>query len=193
MKMPNWFFPGLLLMAILLPVSQCRADNTQHFYLFGDSLSAVPNSWAELLNKYDYAHIHNISRGGLRLIDITIPEWLYCSKYTQVIIRLGTNDAGNMVTDQDYEVKLRQHLDTLQSKEGQVWLALPLHLTELGSAIEERTLAKRALTERVSREYQNVTLLDVPYDPNETTDGLHPTAWQQVWTALWFITALELI
>ncbi len=162
------------------------------FYLFGDSLSAVHDSWAEVINDYDYAQIHNISRGGLRMIDITIPDWIHCNG-AGVIIRLGTNDAGNKITDDDYALKLREHLDTLQAKECAVWLALPLHVTQLGKDIDERTLAKRVLTERIAREYQNVTLLDFPYSTTETTDGLHPTSWEQFWTAVWFLQELDLM
>jgi len=176
---------------VMAPAAMAK-DKPQRFYLFGDSLSAAHNSWAELLNDYDMAQIHNISRGGLRLVDITIPHWLACND-AEVIIRLGTNDAGNRVSDEDYAKALRNHLDTLQAKSCKVWLALPLHLTELGEELEWRTREKRNLTARIAREYQNVSVMDVPYNPHETTEGVHLTGLEQLWTALWFIEELGLV
>lgn len=182
----------VLFAALMLALSMnVQADQTQRFWLVGDSFSSEPDSWAEQLDDIEYAFIQNLSVEGARLIDVTMPTWLNCDR-SEVILRIGTNDAGSGVSDEDFENKLRKHLNDLTVQQCKVWLVLPLHLTHLGSAVEQATLDKRAITDIVSREYQNVTLLDPPYDHTKTVDGLHPTTGAQSWTAIWFASALGL-
>lgn len=185
---------GLVKIATVSALALTLEANAAHrdLWVFGDSLTSPANSWAEVIDDQGYAQIRNTARAGLRLVDVTMPNWLYCWQGEEVVLRLGTNDAGNNVPAAVYEQKLIDVLQFLQGRDCKVWLMLPIRFTGGGQELDQRLRKFKQITRRTGRNYQNVTILDVPYNEKETGDGLHPTAEAQEIAAAWIIEALKL-
>ena len=170
-------------------ITPAYADDSQHYWVFGDSLTSTSDSWANQLSEYNFATINNTAEPGLRLVDLTLPGYLRCTN-SEVIMWIGTNDAGNKIPQARYEQALVDKLQFFEGRNCTVWLVLPLDLTTLGYELEEATQAARAWTTQVASSYSNVTILDPPYNPEHTTDGLHPTTGAQFWTAVYLADAI---
>ncbi len=160
------------------------------YWVFGDSLTSEHNSWASQLNNRGLAHIQNVAQAGSLMVGTSMPTQMSC-RNREVILWLGTNDAGTGIPLTQYEISLRDKLAFLKNRDCRVWLVMPLKL-ELSRGHSVRTWKVRKLTRRVSREYSNTTLLDAPYNPIDTTDGLHPTTEQAGEIADWFAKRLNL-
>ena len=172
--------------AITLPVS---GDESQHYWVFGDSLTSQPDSWANQLDDYGFATINNGAQPGLRLVDLTLPGYIKCGP-SEVIVWLGTNDAGNNVLKPHYVQALTDALQFFEGRQCNVWLILPLLFDTLGPQMQERTLAVREWTLQTASPYTNVTILDPPYSPDQTVDGLHPNTGAQFWTAVYLASEI---
>ena len=181
------------LTAILLAwyiVPRAEAAQPQGYWVFGDSLTSEYNSWASQINNRGLAHIQNVAQAGSMMTGTQIPRHISCYR-REVILWLGTNDAGAGINPYAFEIALRDNLSILQNRGCKVWLVLPLKLT-LSAGHSKRTWEMRKLTRNVSKEYSNITLLDAPYNAEDTTDGLHPTTNQASEIADWFINRLGL-
>jgi len=170
-----------ILAVLTLSVS---GDESQHYWIFGDSLTSSPDSWANQLDDHNFATINNAAQPGLRLVDLTLPRYIKCAD-SEVIMWIGTNDAGNNITKDRYEQALTDKLKFLEGRECKVWLILPLQLDTLGPELQARTMAAREWTLQIASLYSNVTILDPPYSPDQTVDGLHPNTGAQFWTAVY--------
>jgi len=180
-----------ILTAILIAVlaMPAIADETQHYWVFGDSLTSTPDSWANQLDDLGFATINNAAQPGLRLVDLTLPRYLNCV-HSEVIIWIGTNDAGNKIPKKRYEQALTDAMQFFEGRECKVWLILPLQLDTLGSELQERTLAAREWTLQIASMYSNVSILDPHYSPDQTVDGLHPNTGAQFWTAVYLLNEI---
>ncbi len=159
--------------------------------VFGDSLTSARDSWAENIDDWGYAQIRNYAVAGSRLIDTEIPNQVTCrmiglTDATRVIVSLGTNDAGSKTNLKLYKQKLTDMLQFLEGRNCTVFLVKPIKPSFIDSS------KYRQATTRIARRYDNVTILNMPYDEERTIDGLHPTASQQEDIARWFITQLGL-
>lgn len=160
------------------------------YWVFGDSLTSEYNSWASQLNNQGLAHIQNVAQAGSMMVGTNMPQQMSCL-HREVIMWLGTNDAGAGVNTGLFEIALRDKLAFLEIRGCRVWLVLPVKLY-LSKGHEQRTWEMRKITREVSKDYPNVRLLDAPYDAEDTTDGLHPTEGQATNTAAWFARRLGL-
>ena len=181
---------GLIVLCMLMSLP-CRADSSQAYWVFGDSLTSEDRSWASQLNDLDFAHIQNLAQAGSLLTNSSIPKQLSCYN-RKVIYWLGTNDAGHGVDEALYKLKLNNHLTTLQNRGCVVYLVLPVQVN-LTPEHTTRTIAARDWTYDVGVLYTNVVILDAPYDETQTTDGLHPTDGAQFWLSVYFSNALGLV
>lgn len=88
-------------------------------WVYGDSLTANKfHSWAVVLNREYECCIHHHARGGLRLVDLTIPEWVTGETDAEhepdrICVYLGTNDALKGVDHATFEEHLKLMLQTL--------------------------------------------------------------------------------
>jgi hypothetical protein len=94
-------------------------DNYPAVWVYGDSLTANKyNSWAVVLNRDYKCCIHHHARGGLRLVDLSIPEWVTGETDAEhepdrICVYLGTNDALKGVDHAAFEEHLELMLHTL--------------------------------------------------------------------------------
>jgi hypothetical protein len=180
-----------MLMLVLFMSLPCVADDSQGYWVFGDSLTSEDKSWASQLNDLDFAHIQNLAQAGSLLTNSSIPKQLSCYR-RQVIYWLGTNDAGFGIDEELYKLKLNNHMTTLKNRGCVVYLVLPVQVN-ITPEHTTRTIAARDWTYDVGVLYTNVVILDAPYDETQTTDGLHPTDAAQFWLAAYFSNVLGLI
>jgi hypothetical protein len=165
------------------------AERPETFVVFGDSLTSPDNSWAEQIDDMGLAQMKNHAQAGLRLIDLDIPDYLNCGRQ-KVIIWIGTNDAGNLIPTYQFKQELKDRLYFLKSRNCEVYIGLPIQLDV--AAGWPKTGAYRTLVRGVSKNFNNVTVFDVPYDQSKTTDGLHPTIQHQAEIADFMINLLNL-
>ncbi len=184
-------FAGWLMVILVAWCVMPRAEAApKGFWVFGDSLTSEYNSWASQLNNQGLAHIQNVAQAGSMMVGTNMPSQMSCL-HREVIMWLGTNDAGAGINPGLFEVALRDNLSHLSNRNCKVWLVLPVKLY-LSKGHENRTWRLRKVTATVSKDYPNVTLLDAPYDAEDTTDGIHPTESQATYTAAWFANRLGL-
>jgi hypothetical protein len=181
----------LLIAAWCLMVSVDSLAGDRTFYVYGDSLTSPAGSWADLIDDHGYATIRNQAVPGSRLVDLRIPR-LPCHNGTEVILWIGTNDAGSNVPKNSYKSSLRRALTSLQEQNCSVTLILPVLVDSISTQVHERTRSVRRWTWSTAVNYSNVTMLDAPYSTENTVDGLHPNAGQQFWIAVWLINELGL-
>ena len=163
----------------------------EEWWWFGDSLSSGWNSQAEFLDQQGYAQIRNMARGGLRAVDVEIPDWLLCwPDYTRVVLYLGGNDALQDIPDVWFEMKYRDFLQHLSGRQCSTLVILPPAL--VGTQWEEKLDAKRRIILRLASEYDNTTVIDLPHPSDQTVDGLHQDQWLMWRQAEHLIKELEL-
>ncbi|MCX2972085.1 SGNH/GDSL hydrolase family protein [Halieaceae bacterium IMCC8485] len=139
------------------------------YWLFGDSLSSDAGAWSSKVG----FHINNVAQAGSMITQSDIPRQVSCAK-REVIYWLGTNEAGDGVSEGLYKLALRDHMQFLSGRDCDVWLVLPVLVT-LSPELEQRTKDARQWSKAVAKEYDNVTVLSAPYLTADTIDGLHPT------------------
>ena len=170
----------LTFIAALVLSAQCLSAPFQKevIYLFGDSLSAPSYSWAEQIDMSGEAQIMNYARNGLHMVDVDIPDWIACKPGAdKVIIWLGGNDAlnTNEVSDVSVETQFRDMMLFLTGRSCDVYVILPPH--GAGSRFpdwEDRLNRKRGVIFGVLwGKFPNAHMLDMPWDWNQTPDGLH--------------------
>ena len=171
----------ILIALALLSASTAHANS---YWLFGDSLSSDAGAWS---SKVDF-HINNAAQAGSLLTQSDIPRQLSCAK-REVIYWLGTNDAGDGVSEGLYKLALRDHMQFLSGRDCSVWLVLPVVVT-LSPELEQRTKDARQWSKAVAKEYDNVTVLSAPYLTADTIDGLHPTDNRHAIIARWITKKL---
>ena len=108
--------------------TEAEADESRVYWLLGDSLSSPHDSWANQLDDDGWATINNMSQPGLTLSDSSLPRYISCNPTTQVIIWLGTNDAGSDVHPALIERTLIDHLAFLMGRGCKVVILEPLQL-----------------------------------------------------------------
>ncbi|EEB78081.1 hypothetical protein GPB2148_2713 [marine gamma proteobacterium HTCC2148] len=144
-------------------------SHSASYWLFGDSLSSDAGAWSSKVG----FHINNVAQAGSMITQSDIPRQVSCAK-REVIYWLGTNDAGDGVSEGLYKLALRDHMQFLSGRDCDVWLVLPVLVT-LSPELEQRTRDARQWSKAVAKEYDNVTVLSAPYLTADTIDGLHPT------------------
>ena len=174
-------------------VPSAEADVDQSVWVFGDSLSSSGRGWAGLIATHGYAHMRNTARGGLRMTDVTIPDWLRCvgPNNDQVIIWLGTNDALQGIYMPHFKTKLRDHLQVLEGRGCRVYLVLPplfVQNHEAAAKIEPY----RDVTLDIGLQYTNVTIIEPVWNEDLLFDGLHQEPALHFWQAVDFINKLGL-
>jgi hypothetical protein len=172
--------------------------NSRDIWVFGDSLSSPYYSWVELIDDAGYARMRNTARGGLRMVDVIMPDWLICSvneqtgaRHDEVIIWLGGNDGLQQVKIDWYERKLRDHLQFLKGRGCQVYLVLPPYV-EGDAELIEILEPYRTISEQISFEYDNVQLLDIPHPSKHLPDRIHQSAGLHFWQGVYMVRELGL-
>ena len=188
----NW---KTLALTFLLSASAQAAKHDTEIWLFGDSLSAPHNSWAELIDDLGYAKINNLSRGLVQMAQVTIPEWVQCDPgLTQVIIWLGSNDAYLGVPDAWFRLRFRDALQFLEGRDCPVTVMLPPALE--GTDREASQGAKRNIIVEEAFNYHNVDVVDMPYPIEQTLDpargDYHQSPGMHFWQAVYMINHLGL-
>ena len=161
-----------------------------HFWVFGDSLTAVPDSWARQIERNGLAIMNITAQPGARAIDTDMPRHLSCAN-SEVIYWLGTNDAGNEVPTMVFRQTIIDHMQFFKGRSCTVWLMPPI-IVDLSPRLLERTTKMNTIVKNIARNYKNVTVIEPPYDGSDTTDGLHPTVSQQTWIADFVATEIGL-
>ena len=172
----------ILIALAFLSASTAHATS---YWLFGDSLSSDAGAWS---SKVDF-HINNSAQAGSMITQSDIPRQVSCYK-REVIYWLGTNDAGDGVSEGLYKLALRDHMQFLSGRDCDVWLVLPVLVT-LSPELEQRTKDARQWSKAVAKEYDNVTVLSAPYLTADTIDRLHPTDNRHGIIARWITKKLE--
>ena len=183
----NTMKPILAVALSLFFVAQAYASSTDRkIFVFGDSLSAPYFSWAEVIDQANYAQVHNYSRGGLKMVDLTFPNWLACDmniprpwKPDTVILWLGTNDIYNKV---DYEDALRAAVASSMAQGCMTYVVMP----------QEGLDEHRELFTEVVGDFPGAVLVDMPWDKTLTVDGIHQTQMLHWIQAAHMIKLLEL-
>ena len=188
----------LFLAAFLMFCPKANADNKQGVWVFGDSLSSPGHGWAQIINNLSFGQMRNTARGGLRMVDVIMPDWLVCQTEDnrgfvndQVVIWLGGNDGLQKTNVEWYERKLRDHLQFLEGRKCRVYLVLPplfVNDHELAGLFEPY----RIISERVGNEYDNVKVIDMHWDENKLSDGLHQNKGLHFWQAVQMVNVLGL-
>jgi GDSL-like Lipase/Acylhydrolase family len=167
-----------------------RADTTQNFLIFGDSLTCPNYSWANLIHKADLANFQISAQPGLRMIDIDPPRHImpYGGEWG-AIIWLGTNDAGSGISPYHVSLFTRSKVAFLQSRGFKVYLVLPVYFPDHPQAHLMQTM-RDTITE-IANEY-GADILDPPFPYDDTSDGIHPSRHGHLLLAFYFINALGL-
>jgi hypothetical protein len=167
-----------------------RADTTQNFLVFGDSLTCPNHSWANLIHKAGLANFQISAQPGLRMIDIDPPRHImsYGDQWG-AIIWLGSNDAGQGIPPKWVAMYTRSKVAFLQSRGFKVYLVLPVYFPDHAQAQLMQTM-RDTITE-IANEY-GVEILDPPFPYDDTGDGIHPTRHGHLMLAFYFINALGL-
>ena len=171
-----------LIALALLSASTAHATS---YWLFGDSLSSDAGAWS---SKVDF-HINNAAQAGSMITQSDIPRQVSCAK-REVIYWLGTNDAGDGVSEGLYKLALRDHMQFLEGRGCKVWMVLPVLVT-LSPEHEQRTKDARQWSKAVAKDYSNITVLSAPYLTADTIDGLHPTDSRHGIIARWITKKLD--
>ena len=159
-------------------------------WVFGDSLSSPHYSWAEKLDEAGYAQVRNFAQKGLTLSAIDMPDYMNCEAADQVVLWAGGNDAGSGVSLSDFHYALLGHLDFLAEKGCKTTVGqIPTFGFE---EIDEVIQPYRDVLERLTRRYDNVTFVDVPWSQENAPDGIHQNESLHVWQALFFANQLGL-
>lgn len=157
--------------------------------VFGDSLSSPSYSWLEQINRLEYAQMRNMAVAGSMLVATEIPRQLNCHT-TDVILWSGTNDAGANINLAWYERSLNDKLAFLETRGCTVWLGLPVQLDISEGWADTREYRK--IGRKLAQRYQNTRAVNVPYNQEQTLDGLHPTEEQHAAIAEFWIRELKL-
>lgn len=167
-----------------------RADTTQNFLVFGDSLTSPNHSWANLIHKLEIANFQISAQPGLRMIDIDAPRHIrpYGGEWGAVIW-LGTNDAGSGLSPDQVAMYTRPKVAFLQSRGFRVYLVLPVYFPNHPRAQLMQTM-RDTITE-IAHEY-GAEILDPPFPYDTAADGIHPSPQGHVLLASYFIDALRL-
>lgn len=167
----------LAALCLLFAATGCKQSDNE-VWVFGDSLSAVNDSWVYQAHERDYAVFHNAAQSGLRWQQFTAPDWLYCadSEKTRrkVLIWLGTNDAlqTNFATVAD---RVQLSLDILARRGCRVYIVLPPAgwPWDMGKGLRYDEVRREIAA--AAEGYDRVTVHEVEFEWNDTLDGLHPT------------------
>jgi hypothetical protein len=170
---------------IALVFLSASTANATSYWLFGDSLSSDAGAWSSKVG----FHINNVAQAGSMITQSDIPRQVSCAK-REVIYWLGTNDAGDGVSEGLYKLALRDHMQFLKGRGCKVWMVLPVIVT-LSPELEQRTKDARQWSKAVAKDYDNVTVLSAPYLTADTIDGLHPTDSRHGIIARWITKKLE--
>jgi hypothetical protein len=167
------------LMALCMSMPSKSEDRT--IWVFGDSLSGVPGSWANLLHEQGYATVRNLAIPGMRGDQLSIPDYLSCGsnetlgRYDEVIIWIGANDAFRTVNGGNtlaYERKLVDALQYLQGRKCTVYL---LHIPTYAHDPVLAPLMQpfRTVQRKLAQRYSNVTLMPMLWDKDLQIDRIH--------------------
>lgn len=171
-----------IIIGALFAITAQAAKEDTTIMVFGDSLTAPSYSWAELLDDSGKAHVQNVSRGGLKLVELDIPDWLQCNTLTRfepdmIVLWLGTNDGFWGEPLEDIEFSLRATLDKLALTTCKLTLILPI---EMGRAASLRDLFSTVLVD-----YPEVFIVDMPFAPRLMEDDVHQTPEEMFWQAVY--------
>jgi hypothetical protein len=154
-----------MLLILSLP---CHA---QGIVVVGDSISAAPNSWANILSD-EGLNVQNISMNGRQIRDFSLPRDMVAdTDFGTVVYFLGINDA--FVANPPVLVRrfFKSQVQYLRQRGFRVIVLIPPavvffepHSTRVRSAIQR-------VCDKLPIECSEVTV----WDPNDTVDGIHPT------------------
>lgn len=175
-----------LLALLTAPPLVGAQESTQHYYIFGDSLSSPSLcNWPNYLD----GPVHNYAQAALTLKAFDYPSHLYIRPGGIVIVYIGTNDAGRGHPVAGYGRKLRLITQQLVELGATVYLVGQPYLDIVpGTILDEY----RAETEAVAIEF-GATYLDPGWGTDDTTDGVHPDCWGQFYLSVWLREAMGVL
>ena len=152
-----------------------QADPVRTIFVFGDSLTGVPNSWAEQLNTRDL-WVRNFAIPGLQMRDFEIPPYFTCTNNRnlwadEVVIALGTNDAifGNVGA---YTRSLWNAIAALKARNcTKIYIVQAVDFTDR-EPIAKRIRKIRDVAHQAAM-LHDLIIVDMTYDRNELVDGIH--------------------
>lgn len=173
----------LLIIAALLACTACH----EGYIVLGDSITAEhsydpqtgtgADSWAYQIIQYGEDNpdvgvpefiIH--AYPGIQLVNFVLPEWFsWINSLDQrraALIALGTNDLGNTVPVEEFEIALQAMVDESHIQGLDAVCMLVFNFDHLG------------YDSRPYREVQTLVcdhVIDIPLDLRGSTDGVHPT------------------
>ena len=168
----------VLALSLVLLAGGCYAE-TQHYYIFGDSLSSPTGcEWPRQL----HGAVHNYAQAGLTLAAFDLPHHFKVEPNGIAVVYIGTNDAGAGYRINPFRRQLQELVSTLRSRGmARIYLVGQPYL----SVLEGKADPFRVVTQEVAEEF-GTEYLDPLWGDESTVDGVHPSCINHAYLGYWF-------